>query len=183
MLLHLAIQLLQPRQPETVSLELRLKTLGKGGVELLRKINLLKDSHDATISAEAPTVLSAPTVMHNASFAILTADIGLSSRLVILALQAWVLYWWFKRQKRLDTLGNVIRVEAITAGISLMFLWVHMRNVLLKSTLDSFEKELRLARLVGLPAAALIAVFLFFPDASYFIGQGLRKLFHREPIR
>jgi threonine/homoserine efflux transporter RhtA len=81
----------------------------------------------------------------------------------------WTLYWWFKRQRRLDTLANVVRAVAITSGVALMYLEIRLFPVY---TLQGM-------RFIVLPTAALIVVFLFFPDASYFAAQGLRKLFDR----
>ena len=112
--------------------------------------------------------------MHSASFMMFVAEIGLPARLGILGIQAWILYWWFKRQRRLDALGNAIRVVAITAGVGLMLLTAH---------LDHHRNELQVMRFVVLPASMLIVVFLFFPDAAYFVAQALRKVFHREPSK
>ena len=96
----------------------------------------------------------------------LMAQIGLFPRLIILALNAWTLYWWFKRQRWLDTLANIVRVAAISSGVALAFVTAHL--------LDTHpQNTLQVMRFVGLPATALIVVFLFFPDASYFVAAGL----------
>jgi sterol desaturase/sphingolipid hydroxylase (fatty acid hydroxylase superfamily) len=102
--------------------------------------------------------------------ALAIAQMSLTARLLILAFQAWILYWWFKRQRRLDTVATVVRVLAISAGVALMFL---------AAQLDNSQNQLEIMRFVVLPASALIVVFLFFPDASYFLAESIKKLFHR----
>jgi hypothetical protein len=97
---------------------------------------------------------------------VFAAQIGLPARLIILGLNAWVLYWWFKRQHKLDRLGRIVRVTAITIGVAAYLIGWNSRGI----------SELNLLRFIIMPASLLTLVFLFFPDASYYVAEGLRAL-------
>jgi hypothetical protein len=95
------------------------------------------------------------------------AALSLGVRLVVLGLNAYLLYWWFKRDRRLDRLGWAIRISAILAGALLFAIGLHV---------GTYQNQESVLRYVVLPAAVLAIVFVFFADASYFLAQGLKRL-------
>ena len=88
-------------------------------------------------------------------------------QLVVLGLNAYLLYWWFKRDRRLDALGWAVRLSAIVLGI-LIFLGALQ--------VTTYQNQEQVLRYLVFPSAGIVVVFLFFSDASYFLAQGVRRL-------
>jgi len=95
------------------------------------------------------------------------AALSLGVRIVVLGLNAYLLCWWFKRDRHLDRMAWQVRIVAILAGVLLFAVALHI---------GTYQNQESVLRYVTLPAGLLIVVFVFFADASYFFAQGLKVL-------
>jgi hypothetical protein len=93
--------------------------------------------------------------------------LSLGMRLVILGLNAYLLYGWFKRDRHLDRMAWQVRIVTILAGVLFFAVALHI---------ETYQNQEGVLRYMVLPAAFVIVVFLFFADASYFLTQALKRV-------
>src|SRR5256885_16678923 len=88
-------------------------------------------------------------------------------RLLTFGLNAYLLYWWFKRDRHLDRMAWQVRIVAIMAGVLFFAGALHI---------GTYQNQEGVLRYMVLPAALVIVEFLFFADASYFLTQALKRV-------